>query len=124
MARYRAKIKEDPEKSAIRRQLSSERSKILSYYAKKRHREQFKNGRWQPFYNKSSIPYIVDILNVRYDTEFQHAETDKGEFRIFDELFETHYFADAYCSELNLWIEFDEPHHFKDGELREECRIR
>jgi hypothetical protein len=68
--------------------------------------------------------HITDILNVRYDTEFRHAETVDGEFKIYDFEFNTHYFADAYSEELNIWVEFDERHHFKNGELREECQLR
>lgn len=98
--------------------------KLLGLHRKNKWRNQFDSKQWQPKYNKNTIPYIVDILNVRYDTEFRHAESEGGEFRIYDDKIYTHYFADAYCSELNIWIEFDEPHHFSKGELREECRIR
>jgi hypothetical protein len=83
----------------------------------------------RPLYNKETIPYIVDILNVRYNTEFRHAECNNGEFRIYDKELKRFYFADAYSEELNMWIEFDEPDKFKNGELLEthierETRIR
>jgi len=76
------------------------------------------------FYNKDTIPFIVDILNVRYNTEFRHGESEKGEFKIYDKELKTLYCADAYSKELNLWIEFDERHHFRKGVLKEECQFR
>lgn len=75
-------------------------------------------------YNKDTIPYIVDILNVKYDTEFRHAESENGEFKLYDPLYKTLYFADAYCKEHNIWIEFDERYHFRNGQLRQECQFR
>lgn len=72
-------------------------------------------------YNKNTIPYIVDILNVKYDTEFRHAESEQGEFKLYDPICKTLYFADAYCKEQNIWIEFDEREHFRGGQLRQKC---
>lgn len=82
------------------------------------------NGYDRPNYNKDTIPYIVDILNVRYDTEFIHAESKYGEYFIFDDELGTRYYADAYSEELNMWVEFDEPAHFRKGILNEECQKR
>lgn len=82
------------------------------------------NGHDRPNYNKDTIPYIVDILNVRYDTEFIHAESKYGEYFIFDDDLGKRYYADAYSEELNMWIEFDEPEHFRKGILKEECQQR
>jgi len=80
---------------------------------------------FNPFHNKSTIPYIEDILNVKYDTKFRHGSSEKGEFKIYDPLLNTVYFADAYCSKQNIWIEFDEKSHFKrNGELKDKCVFR
>jgi len=78
----------------------------------------------RPNYNKHTIPFIVDILNVRYNTEFIHAECEGGEFYVYDHVNKTRFFADAYSEELNMWFEFDEPSHFRKGILKEECQQR
>lgn len=72
----------------------------------------------RPLYNKDTIPYIVDVLNVRYETEFIHGQSEHGEFRIVDSELDRIYFADAYCPRLNLWVEFDEPNKFTGGQLK------
>lgn len=77
------------------------------------------NQSLRPLYNKETIPYIADILNVRYNTEFIHAESESGEYRIHDPELNKIYFADAYCPNLNLWVEFDEPNKFTLGELKQ-----
>jgi hypothetical protein len=79
-----------------------------------------------PGYNPDTIPYIVDILNVKYDTEFRHAECKEGEFKIYDKELRRFYYADAYSRELNIWVEFDEGWHFnrKTQELNESCKNR
>lgn len=88
------------------------------------------DGTFKTIYNKNTIPYIVDILNVRYNTEFRHAESEFGEFKVYDHELNCVYFADAYCKKLNIWIEFDEPYHFvkvggrKILELKERCKKR
>lgn len=75
-------------------------------------------------YNKNTIKYIVDVLNPQFDTIFRHGESEVGEFRIYDRELKTVYFADAYCSRLNLWIEFDETNKFSYGKLRQDHIIR
>lgn len=81
--------------------------------------------KFAPGYNPDTIPYIVDILNIKYDTEFRHAESESGEFKIYDKEFQRFYYADAYCERQNIWIEFDEDWHFnKNGELKEDCQLR
>ncbi len=82
------------------------------------------NGHTRPNYNRDTIPYIIDILNIRYNTIFTHAESKYGEFYINDIANNKRYFADAYSEELNLWIEFDEPHHFKNRQYRQNDVIR
>lgn len=74
--------------------------------------------RFVPSYNVRTIPYIVDILNIRYNTQFQHAETETGEFKIYDKQENRFYYADAYSKELNLWIEFDESNKFYKEQLK------
>lgn len=83
---------------------------------------------FKPAYNKKTIPYIVDILNIRYNTEFIHAESGAGEFKIYDSERSKFYYADAYCQKLNIWIEFDEVHHNRATDIEfdqiREDRIR
>lgn len=87
------------------------------------------NDVFKPSYNVNTIPYSIDILNVKYETKFIHAESEKGEFRIYDKLLQKSYFADAYSEELNLWIEFDEGGKYdgeflKEEHMKREQRIR
>lgn len=78
-----------------------------------------------PAFNIQTIPYIEDILNVTFNTKFIHAKTEAGEFHIYDKEFKKFYYADAYSKELNLWIEFDEKHHYDSNkELKQECQLR
>jgi hypothetical protein len=79
---------------------------------------------FRPGYNRDTIVYIETVLNEKYNTKFVHAETEKGEFKIYDKEMQRFYYADAYCPKLNLWIEFDEPQKFKNGKLPEEHYIR
>lgn len=80
--------------------------------------------KFSPSHNKHTIPYIVSVLNIRFDTNFRHAESEKGEYRVYDKELKCYYFADAYCPKLNLWIEFDEQYKFNDGILKNEHIIR
>lgn len=81
--------------------------------------------KFAPSFNVNTIPYIEDILNIKYDTKFQHALTEGGEFHIYDKKRKKFYYADAYSKELNIWIEFDEERHFDIlGNLKEECQTR
>lgn len=79
---------------------------------------------FKPAYNKMTIEYIVDVLNIRYETQFQHAESNGGEFKIYDAENKCFYFADAYCINKNIWVEFDEPSKFVFGELKDKCKYR
>lgn len=74
---------------------------------------------FKPSYNEATIPYIENILNKEFNTNFRHAETEGGEFRVYDKEFQRTYYADAYCVRLNIWIEFDEPGKFRNGKLLE-----
>lgn len=82
------------------------------------------NNKFKPSYNPKAIPYIVDILNVKYDTEFRHGESVGGEFKIYDKQEGRFYYADAYCAEQNIWVEFDEKCHYLGGQLKQECIFR
>lgn len=93
--------------------------KIVSDKNKERMLDDLGNPIFRPGYNKHTIPYINVILNRQYDTIFRHAESPDGEFKIYDSEFKKFYYADAYCSKLNMWIEFDEPIKFKNGKLLE-----
>jgi len=75
------------------------------------------DGTFKPGYNKNTIEYIDTILSEQYGCEFIHAESEKGEFKIYDKKCKKFYFADAYSPELNLWIEIDEKYHYRNGEL-------
>lgn len=80
--------------------------------------------KFAPAHNPATISYIVDILNVKYNTEFKHAKSDGGEFKIYDKELRKFYYADAYCAENNIWVEFDEPWKFNKGVMREEHELR
>lgn len=82
------------------------------------------NNKFKPAYNPKAIPYIEDILNVKYDTQFRHAESEGGEFKIYDKQEGRFYYADAYCEEQNIWVEFDEKCHYLGGQLKQECVFR
>jgi hypothetical protein len=82
------------------------------------------NNKFKPSYNPKAIPYIVDILNVKYGTEFRHGESVGGEFKIYDKQEGRFYYADAYCAEQNIWVEFDEKCHYLGGQLKQECIFR
>lgn len=126
------KIKEKHRKiKETRENMSKERKREWYSKVTKKLKENIINNKFQfrPKYNISTIPYIVDILNVRYNTEFIHAESEFGEFKIYDREFDKIYYADAYCPVLNIWIEFDEKGKFFNGGLRQvhidrETRIR
>lgn len=90
-----------------------------SKFMKQRMQEVENDQALRPMYNKETIPYIKNVLSSEYDTEFIHAESGHGEFRIYDRELDKLYFADAYSKELNLWIEFDEPNKFVQGVLKE-----
>lgn len=90
---------------------------IISLKNKEKMLDSSGNFVFKPGYNKDTIPYIENILNIEYNTVFRHAESDDGEFKIYDKELKKFYYADAYSSELNIWIEFDEPNKFKNGKL-------
>jgi hypothetical protein len=100
------------------------KNKKISESSKRRMEEAGGLYNFKPMYNFKTIPYIEDILNVKYDTQFRHAESEGGEFKIYDSQERKFYYADAYCEEQNIWVEFDEKWHFKNGKLSEECQLR
>lgn len=91
-------------------------NKILSDKAYERIEKYGSKIYWQPAYNIRTIEYIETILNTQFNTIFKHAENG-GEFDLFDPIKKVHYFADAYCPILNIWIEFDEDYKFKRNKL-------
>lgn len=95
------------------------RRKILSDKAYERIKEFGSRLGFQPAFNVNTIDFIENVLNGRFSTKFIHAQTN-GEFKLFDEKLKVHYFADAYCPKLNLWIEFDEKHKFSENKLMDD----
>ena len=75
-------------------------------------------NRFKPAYNYRSIDYIDEVLSVRFGHKFRHAETENGEHYI--DTPKGRLYADAFCEELNLWIEFDEYYKFSFGKLLQE----
>lgn len=69
-------------------------------------------GQVSPRYNKSSISILKSKAIELGITDLQHAENG-GEFQVLG------YFVDGYSKEKNIVIEYDEPHHFKNGKLRD-----
>lgn len=85
-----------------------------SKMSKARKAEMVRNGVsdiFKPSYNKDTISIIENELSREYDTAFIHAESEDGEFRLYDREEKRFYYADAYSKEKNIWIEFDEKHH-------------
>lgn len=78
--------------------------------------EQLKNGDSVPSFNKNACQYF-DELNKKNGWKGQHA-LNGGEKMIAG------YSVDYYEPRLNMVIEWDEPHHYKGGQLREEDVIR
>lgn len=62
-------------------------------------------------YNPNSIP-IIEQYGKDNGYNFQHAENG-GEYQIPDNTF----YVDGYDVKHNVVIEYDEPHHFRNGEL-------
>lgn len=78
------------------------------------HIEKRKGHQMKPSYNPSSIPIIEDY-GRKNGFKFQHAENG-GEFYIAD----LGYWVDAYDSEKNVVLEYDESHHFDaNGNLKQ-----
>lgn len=104
--------------------LPDERKKEISLKMSQRRKTEMEllgiEDKFKPSYNISTIPIIENILNLKYNTIFTHAESENGEFKIHDKELKKTYYADAYSEELNIWIEFDEPDKFKNGILKEE----
>lgn len=70
------------------------------------------SGKCVPHYNRSACQHF-DQLAKQTGTQIQHAENG-GEFHIKD----LGYWVDGYDAENNIVYEFDEKHHFRNGELR------
>lgn len=61
----------------------------------------------------SNIFYLNHVYGKKNGYEFKHAENG-GEFYIK----ELGYYLDAYDLNKNTVLEFDEPHHYKNGKLK------
>lgn len=77
------------------------------------------NGKLSPRYNKKSIPIIERKAKELGITDLQHAENG-GEYHIK----ELGYFVDGYSKESNTVIEYDEKHHYTNGNLRKKDLTR
>lgn len=75
-------------------------------------------GQAAPMYNPNAIS-IIEHYGKENGYNFQHAENG-GEFYIK----ELGYWVDGYDKENNIVIEFDEPHHFQNGQLKQKDIIR
>ena len=75
-------------------------------------------GQVVPRYNVNSIK-LIENFGKKYNFNFKHAENG-GEYHIK----ELGYWLDAYDIEKNVVLEIDEPHHFKNGKLKEKDVIR
>mgnify|MGYP002761184674 CR=1 FL=1 len=72
----------------------------------------------KPNYNPHACKVIEQYGN-KHGYDFQHAENG-GERHIK----KLNYFVDGYDEEKNVVVEADEPHHFRNGELRKEDKRR
>ena len=79
------------------------RQRILELYDK---------NKFLPSYNKQFCEY-ASKFNLKHNTLIKHAENG-GEFKFMG------FFADGYIIDKNLWIEYDEPHHYFGGKLRQD----
>ena len=70
-------------------------------------------GQITPFYNSEACR-IIDEYGRQNGYSFQHA-LNGGEYHIR----ELGYFVDGYDEKKNTVIEYDEPHHFRNGMLNE-----
>lgn len=78
---------------------------------------EYKDG-FSPYYNPCACEAIENFADKRvYD--FQHAENG-GEYYIS----ELGYFVDGYDEDQNVVVEYDEEHHFDNGELIQEDASR
>jgi len=73
---------------------------------------------WKPSYNSDACDLIEDY-GKKHGYEFQHAENG-GEYRIKN----LGYWVDGYDEEKNVVVEADEPHHYRNGELRKKDKRR
>jgi len=95
-----------------------------SKMSKARKAEMIRNGVsdiFKPSYNKDTISIIENELSREYDTAFIHAESENGEFRLYDREEKRFYYTDAYSKEKNIWVEFDEKYH-RNQEIEDSYR--
>jgi len=74
--------------------------------------EKLKQNKIKPQYNEEACK-LFDNLNERFNWNIQHAENGKEKY------IDCGYWVDGYESELNLVLEYDERHHFREGKLKE-----
>lgn len=84
----------------------NKREKMRIYWA-----EQYKLRGYQiSNYNKVACKYF-DTLSSKMNWKLQHAENG-GEYTVLG------YFLDSYDKKRNIVVEYDEPHHFSNSELK------
>lgn len=88
--------------------------RILNYYNVSFETEYSVNPNYNPHACK-----VIEQYGNKHGYDFQHAENG-GERRIK----KLNYFVDGYDEEKNVVVEADEPHHFRNGELRKEDKRR
>ena len=76
------------------------------------------NKNFHPPYSSSGCEYFNKLM-VEKGIHIQHAENG-GEFHIK----ELGYWVDGYDAKNNTVYEWDDPHHFLNGELKEKDKIR
>lgn len=101
------KVRYGEDNGNFNRVLSAETKKKMSISAI----ERVKRQGMPHSYNPNSIP-IIEQYGRENGYTFQHAENG-GEYQVPN----TTFFVDGYDVENNIVIEYDEPHHFKNGEL-------
>lgn len=93
--------------------------KVHQYTLKKTSRPNEKSRLYHEASRKSRLGTYYSLLETPQEWKILC-----GEFKIYDKEHKRTYFADAYSKELNIWVEFDEGHHFERGLLKEDCRVR
>lgn len=78
--------------------------------------EKLKKNEIKPQYNEEACK-VFNTLNQKFGWNIQHAENEK-------EKYVCGFWVDGYEPNLNLVIEYDERHHFREGKLKQKDRKR
>jgi hypothetical protein len=77
--------------------------------------------KFRPSYNKHSIRILEEFAKLNSLTIIHAENNEFGEFHIYDKINKRTYYADAYDPIKNIWIEFDELHHYdRNGILKQQ----